>query len=234
MNEEPNNVNPDDFNDAGNAQSSDEHLIELLRDVSISESLQEKLLAIGNLTAHAQLDTGKAIYGHRGRLVIWAIVASVVVGTTGLVLYLLTLGRDNGDGIIATGPEDNVKNTRNDSSNEQSPNVLAEIERLELLVASQWQPKSDYSLTSDVWSRQSKTPSDSIVRGPSSASNRFGQAHVANNEEDIPSVLYHTALLGERLGNDVESVRSEFNLVINHFPDSVYAQLSQRQIDKIQ
>jgi hypothetical protein len=234
MNEELNNVNPDDFDDAGNAQSSDEHLIGLLRAVSICESLQEKLLAIGNQTCHTQLETGKPIYGHRGRLFIWAVVASVVVGTTGLILYLLTIGRDNGDAMVATGPEDNVENTREDTTNEQPSYVLAEIEKLEELVAKQWQPKSDYSLTSDVWSRQTKTRLDSMVREPANASSRFAQTRIASNDEDIPSVLYHTALLGERLGNDSKSVRSEFNLVINHFPNSVYAQLSQRQIDKIQ
>ena len=217
---------------------SDAELISQLRNVVIPNSLQTKLLSVNTSQEKVQIQS-EIHHSHWPRpLIAWIVAASFLIGCLSILWYWNNQSRHDAD--IAQDSFDNTNgqiNPTNKSELQQKTDVkkeavqvaaqsLKNIEHLEQVVAASWKPSKDYSVTSDHWraspssSHFSSLPITSIVR--------------VGDEEDIPAILFHSAQLSEQLGSDEEAVRSEYQLVIDHFPNSTYANKSKKLLEKSQ
>ena len=232
MNDSPQNPVPEE-------EMSDVELIGRLRDVAIPETLEAKLLSVNSGEKKVGKEIRSKEYGRSIKTVVtWIVAASVLVGGLVATWYVLNQQRDNGgladNDTHKTGNTGETKNGVGESTNDQktqpiemAKKTLEEIDRLERMVASQWKPSTDYSVTSANWRHTSSSSGfDSLPV--------MSQVSVGGDENDIASILYHSARLSEQRGSDDQSVRSEYQLVIDQYPDSIYASMSQREIERRQ
>lgn len=231
MNDSPQNPIPEE-------EMSDVELIGRLRDVSIPATLESKLLSVNAGEKKVVKELRPDANGRSIKTVIaWFVAASVLVGGLFASWYVLNQ-QGNNRGLTNVGPDkkDNKGETKNgvgestDDENaqpiEMAKKTLEEIDRLERMVASQWKPSTDYSVTSANWRHASSNSGYDSLPVMSQVS--------VGGENDIASILYHSARLSEQRGSDDQSVRSEYQLVIDQYPDSIYASMSQREIERRQ
>ena len=217
---------------------SDAELISQLRNVEIPNSLQTKLLSVDTSDDDVQLRSEVHHRRMRSPLIAWVVVASLLIGCISIFWYWNTQSRrdsglaqdsfDNQNGQIdpTNKPEFQQKTDIMKEAVQLAAQSLKNIEHLEQVVAANWKPSTDYSVTSDNWrTRPSSNHIDSL---PITSKVRVG------DEEDIPAILFHSAKLSEQLGGDAEAVRSEYQLVIDHFPNSTYASKSKQFLEKSQ